>query len=233
MKSIIIKENRNKSGIYRWVNNTNNNSYVGSGINLAKRIGDYYKKSELTRNPRPINFALLKYKHNNFTLEIIEYCSKEKLLEREQYYIDLFKPKYNILKFAYSLLGFKHSAENIAKFKLKKISQEHRDILSLTHSGKIVSQETRDKLFLATKNYRKHNPLTPEALANLKAKSIERQGVEITVLNIKTNEVQEFTNQTEAGEFLGVTRQAIYSAIKRKNKIKGIYLITKKYPAVI
>ena len=44
MKSIIIKENRNKSGIYRWVNKTNNNSYVGSGINLAKRIGDYYKK---------------------------------------------------------------------------------------------------------------------------------------------------------------------------------------------
>ena len=189
MKSRIIKENRNKSGIFRWVNNTNNNSYVGSGINLAKRIGDYYKKSELMRNPRPINFALLKYKHNNFTLEIIEYCSKEKLFEREQYYIDLFKPKYNIFKFAYSLLGFKHSVENIAKFKLKKISQEHKDILYLTHSGKIVSQYTRDKLSLATKNYRKHNPLTPEALANLKAKSIERKGVEITVLNIKTNEV--------------------------------------------
>ena len=203
------------------------------------------------RNPRPINFALLKYKHNNFTLvpplpppggrggdqrgptgdpppEIIEYCSKEKLLEREQYYINLFKPNYNVLKFAYSLFGFKHSAENIAKFKLKKISQEHKDILSLTHSGKIVSQETRDKLSLATKNYRKHNPLTLEALANLKAKSIEREGVAIRVANIKTNEVQEFTNQTEAGEFLGVTRQAIYNAIKRKNKIKGTYLIIKK-----
>jgi len=110
MKSRIIKENRNKSGIYRWVNNTNNNSYVGSGINLSKRIGDYYKKSELMRNPRPINFALLKYKHKNFTLEIIEYCSKEKLLEREQHYLDLLKLKYNILKFAYSLLSFKHNA---------------------------------------------------------------------------------------------------------------------------
>lgn len=63
--------------------------------------------------------------------------------------------------------------ENIEKFKLKKISQEHKDILSLTHSGKIVSQETRDKLALATKNYKKNNPLTSEALANIRAKTIE------------------------------------------------------------
>jgi len=40
-------------------------------------------------------------------------------------------------------------------------------------------------------------------------------------------EIKEFTNQTEAGEFLGVTRQAIYNAIKRGSSIKGIYLISK------
>lgn len=38
------------------------------------------------RNPRPIKDALLKYGHNNFTLEILEYCSKAKLIEKEQYY---------------------------------------------------------------------------------------------------------------------------------------------------
>lgn len=43
----------------------------------------------------------------------------------------------------------------------------------------------------------------------------------------KTNEVRVFTNQTEAGEFLGVTRQAIYNAIKRGKPIKGIHLISK------
>lgn len=115
---------------------------MGSGINLAKRIGDYLKKvsSSPDRSLRPIDFALLKYKHNNFNLEILEYCSKDKLLEREQYYLDLLKPEYNVLKFAYSLLGrfFKHSAENIAKFlapRLKRISQEHKNILSLTHTS--------------------------------------------------------------------------------------------------
>jgi group I intron endonuclease len=148
-------------------------------------------------------------------------------MEREQYFIDLLKPEYNILKFAYSLLGYKHSPENIAKFKEKKISEEHKDILSLTHSGKIVSQETRDKLALATANYKKDNPLTPEALANIKAKTIEREGVAVTVLNTQTGEVREFTNQTEAGKFLGVTRQAIYNAIKRGKLVKELYRISK------
>jgi hypothetical protein len=46
-------------------------------------------------------------------------------------------------------------------------------------------------------------------------KTLEREGVAVTVLNTQTNEVKEFTNQTEAGGFLGVTRQAVYNAIKR------------------
>lgn len=227
LKTIIFSENRNKSGIYRWINNLNGNTYVGSGANLAKRIGDYYNQSELVRNPRPIHLALLKYEHNNFTLEILEYCSKDMLIEREQYYLDLLNPEYNILKHAYSLLGYKHSEENIAKFKLKKISEEHKELLSSIHIGKNVNQETRDKLSLATTNYKKNNPLTIEALANIRAKTIEREGVSVTVLNTETKELKVFSNQTEAGAFLGVSRQAVYNAVKRGKPIKGIYLISK------
>jgi ribosomal protein S24E len=69
--------------------------------------------------------------------------------------------------------------------------------------------------------------LTPEALDNIKIKTLAREGVPVSVLNTKTNEIKEFTNQTEAGEFLGVTRQAIYNAIKRSSSIEGIYIITK------
>lgn len=188
----------------------------------------YYRPSELKRNIRPIHLALLKYGHENFTLEIIEYCHKSEVLEREQYYLDLLKPEYNILKFAYSMLGFKHSEENIALFKQKKISLEHRKILSQTHKGKMVSEETRKKLSLATSNYKKNNPLSAEALANIKAKTLEREGVAVSIINTETNEIIKFTNQTEAGQYLGVTRQAIYGAIKRGKLVKGIYLIIKK-----
>jgi group I intron endonuclease len=194
---------------------------------LAKRLGSYYNESELNRNARPIKDALIKYGHQSFTLEILEYCSKDVLLEREQFYLDLLIPEYNILKYAYSLLGFKHSEETIEKLKAKIISPEHKELLSLVHKGKLVSEETRNKLADATAKYRKDNPLTPETLANITAKTIEREGVSVSVLNTQTNEVREFTNQTEAGEFLSVTRQAIYNAIKRGSLVNGIYLITK------
>ena len=222
-KNIILTENKNESGVYRWVNTLNNNTYVGSGLSLSKRVGNYYNKSELNRNPRPIHAALLKYGYENFNLEILEYCKADELIVREQYYLDLLIPEYNVLTRAYSLLGFKHSPENIAKFKLKKISQEHKDILSLTHLGKVVSQETRDKLSLATTNYKKNNPLSSEAIANIKAKTTEREGVPVSLLNTQTNEKINFPTLTQAGEYLGVKRQAIRNAIKRGSLIKGLY----------
>lgn len=227
-KDLVLKDNRNQSGVYRWVNNVNGKTYVGSGVNLAKRLASYYNKNELNRNPRPILDALLKYGHKNFTLEILEYCPTTKLLEREQFYLDLLLPDYNILKYAYSLLGFKHSKQSIERLKAKIISPEHKEILSEIHKGKLVSEETRNKLAAATTRYRKDNLLTPEALANIKAKTIAREGVSVSVLNTQTNEVKEFTTQTEAGKFLGITRQAIYNAIRRGSPVNDIYHITKK-----
>ena len=53
--------------------------------------------------------ALLKYGYSNFSLDIIEYCEPNVKISREQYYIDLLKYEYNILKKAGSNLGFKHS----------------------------------------------------------------------------------------------------------------------------
>lgn len=156
-KEKVLNDNRGLSGIYLWVNKFNSNIYVGSGVNLSKRILSYYNQSELIRNPRPIKDALLKYGHDNFILAILEYDTKENLLEREQYYIDLLEPNYNILNFAYSMLGFKHSPENIAKFKDKIISPQHKAKLSLVHTGKYVNEETRGKLSLATTDYKKNN----------------------------------------------------------------------------
>nr|YP_010029628.1 hypothetical protein J2C28_mgp28 [Beauveria lii]QOU11069.1 hypothetical protein [Beauveria lii] len=225
-KSKIFLDNKNKSGIYKWINNINGNTYVGSGLNLTKRIGDYFNESELKRNPRPIHAALLKHGHDNFTLKILEYCKPDELIKREQYYLDLMKPEYNILKNAYSLLGFKHSDETIARLKLKSISEEHKKILSSGHLGKQVSQEIRDKLSLAMTNYKKNNPLSPEALANIKAKTTEREGKPVRILNIKTNETLDFSTLTEAGEYLGIKRQAIRNAINRGSIVKQQYHIS-------
>jgi group I intron endonuclease len=69
--------------------------------------------------------ALLKHGYSNFNLEILEYCDSKNLIVREQYYIDLLKPEYNILKKAGSLLGFKHREETIAKMSISKAGEKN------------------------------------------------------------------------------------------------------------
>lgn len=52
----------------------------------------------------------------------MEYCDPSLAIYREQYYLDLLKPKYNILKVAGSNLGFKHSKATLDKFKSQKLT---------------------------------------------------------------------------------------------------------------
>jgi len=118
MKESIIKDNIRKAGIYRWRNNITGDTYIGSSINLSNRLRLYYRYdviSDSTKGNSIINSALLKYGYSNFSLEILEYCDKEEVLKREQYYLDSLKPEYNILKIAGSNSGHKQREESILK----------------------------------------------------------------------------------------------------------------------
>ena len=97
-KVSIFAENRKKTGVYRWINNTNKNTYIGSSINLSVRLYTYYNLRCLAKSNRPIDRALLKHGFSNFSFEILEYCNVKVLLEREQYYLDKLKPIYNSRK---------------------------------------------------------------------------------------------------------------------------------------
>jgi hypothetical protein len=72
-----------------------------------------------------INSALLKYGYSNFTLEIREYCESSETLLREQYYLDLLKPEYNILLTAGSPFGRKYSEETKAIIFATKIGNKN------------------------------------------------------------------------------------------------------------
>lgn len=97
-KSSILTDNKNKAVVYRWVNNINNKAYVGSSVNFSVRLHKYYSVKHLTKHKTPIHNALLKYGFENFTLEILEYCEESiNPVVREQYYLDLLKPEYNVL----------------------------------------------------------------------------------------------------------------------------------------
>jgi hypothetical protein len=118
-KLIILKDNRNKSGIYRWTQKKTGFSYVGSATKLYNRFSTYYifpmVVKILNRSKSHILSAILKYGYSKFTLEILEYCDPKDLIKREQYYLDLLQPEYKLLKFARSSSGKKHSLETRVK----------------------------------------------------------------------------------------------------------------------
>ena len=62
--------------------------------------------------------------HENFSLQILQYCDRPSVIKTEQFYIDYFKPEYNILTKAGSSLDFKHSEQTLSKFKLRNLSDE-------------------------------------------------------------------------------------------------------------
>jgi len=119
-KDLILKENTNKSGIYMWKNIINDKQYIGSAIDLSKRLSFYYSttymEDALTRSNSHIYRALLKNGYENFSLTILEYCFPEKCIERED--LSSLPHEYNILPGSW--LGHKHSDET------KKIISESK-----------------------------------------------------------------------------------------------------------
>lgn len=124
----------NISGVYMIFNLLNEKSYIGSAINIRKRITQH--KSRLRNNKhdnRYLQKAWLKYKEINFIFVKLEDTSIQNLIDREQFWINSLKPEYNIRLIAKNNLGF-------------KFSKETKDILSKQKLGKPRSEETKQKL---------------------------------------------------------------------------------------
>lgn len=115
-KKLIIKDNKGKSGIYKWTNKLTKDIYIGQSVDLAKRFKSYLNINYLNnRKTLVISRALIKFGYSNFTLEVLEYCDTVNLTEREQYYFDKLNPKYNTLKLAGSSSGHQLSEETKEK----------------------------------------------------------------------------------------------------------------------
>ena len=103
---------KNKTGISQLINNINGKRYIGHSKNLYRRMLEYYSPNNIYKSLK-INSIILnafnKYDYNSFSLEILEIIDiknldnitvRNKLIEREQYFMNLIKPEYNILKIA-------------------------------------------------------------------------------------------------------------------------------------
>jgi group I intron endonuclease len=129
----LIKNQKDKTGVYCLVNLINGNIYIGSSVNLAVRMRNYLNTTFLKHkknNNMPIVKALLKYGQDNFAVLIVEYINVENLTVRETHYITQLLPYYNVLKQGYSSIGYKHT-------------EATKQMLSELAKNKIHSEKTK------------------------------------------------------------------------------------------
>ena len=123
---------RNISGIYIIKNTINDKVYIGSAVCIKQRfIGHKNQFKKQVHNDRFQNFVN-KYGINTLIFEVIEYVNdKEKLIKREQYWIDYYeswksKKGFNICKTAGSTIGVKMPKSHIESSKKRMMGNEYR-----------------------------------------------------------------------------------------------------------
>lgn len=130
------------SGIYKILNKINDKFYIGSAVDLPKRWREHQRKlNEKTHKNAHLQAAWDKYWNTSFEFVILEICSKDMLIEREQFWINATNCcdrsiGYNLNPTAGNMLGFKHSEETKLKFKNRIYTDEIKANMSKGQTGK-------------------------------------------------------------------------------------------------
>lgn len=152
----------------------------------------------------------MKYGLSEFRLEVLEYCNSEDVLKREQFFLDYLNPEYNILKIAGSRKGFKVLDETKAK-------------ISKSLIGRVLSESVKIKIKQSRIGVQ-HSEVTKvklkEHLANLNRTILaEKKSFKITVLDLETNIITEYSSIRKAALAIGSYAHNItkYEKLKLNN----------------
>jgi group I intron endonuclease len=243
-KEEVLKENRNKCGVYQWTNGISGKTYVGSSIDLGNRLKNYYSYKYITdpRQNMSIHKALLKYGYSNFKLGILEYCDPDKAIVREQYYIDLLEPAYNILKFAGSRLGLNHSSETKEKFRIHGSSLKNLEHLNTLNSRLREDPEWKANHLEALKKLHADPEWRIKTSERLKIFNESFKGrarpegagkpaIQLLVCDLEAKTETLYPSVSEAAKALGISPKSISRYYSENSKpYKGRYMLNKFNP---
>lgn len=185
-----------------------------------------------------INRALLKHGYSKFKLEIVEYCNPKELAKKEQYYMDMMSPQYNILKTAYSSLGYKHNEKTLEKMhtNLQNLNSSKSIEVTVTNLQTNVSQqypsltEAAKSINISRPVLRKHilNSCiykdTYKLEANLSVLNLNSNylnhpaSIKIKVTDLKSNIVNQYASIRAAARDLKIGYVSIATYLKRNQK---------------
>lgn len=234
-KELLLNDNKSKAGVYCWTHLESGKTYVGSSVDLYRRFMQYYNIKYITRAAKSslICKALLKYGYSSFKLEILEYCDPSLVIEREQYYIDLLKPEYNILQIAGSLFGYKHTPESLEKMREIALNRSDETKAKLREAalGKTYkhTEETKIKLRDAVLG-KKHSEDTKAKLRVIQSNRIKHPvvGFKIEVKDVHTGQILYYDSLRAAGKELNTNHVTLSYNLNKGKLFRDRYLITKK-----
>lgn len=187
-----IKEIKEKSGIYLILCTSNMKGYIGSSCNLHSRLNNHILTFiNKTHKNKYLQRAWNKYGEKGFEFFIVEYCNRNDLQEREQFYINLYNTNYKFNGYNLSCVkrrneGYRHTGNT--RKKLSKASKEqwsdpvnrqkasedkkeyfsdplNRQKTSEATSIAMNTTEMKDKISIAMKKFNVENP---ERVAEIK-----------------------------------------------------------------
>ena len=122
--------------------------YIGSAVCIGKRWNEHLRtlRKGNHKNSKLQNH-FNKYGKNDFIFSIIICCDKEDLIITEQFFIDSYKPWFNLCKIAGNTLGIHFKLSEETKI---KISNSHKGI-NVWMKGRHLSEETKLKQSKALK----------------------------------------------------------------------------------
>lgn len=214
------------SGIYRILNLVNNKKYFGQTVDFNTRWGNHYNQLKGMRHFNPhLQTSWNKHGPDVFIFQIMEYCHKEQLDEREQKYLDEWFDGgvqcYNILPVASSSRNRTYSEESKLKMSASakkrqpppsrkgiKHSEEYKKRLSKIMTGRVRTVEHNKKLA----DSKRGKPFTKEHVANL-CKTI------IAVELLNNNFERQFLGLKAARDYYKVSVPVIVRCLNNENKI--------------
>lgn len=76
------------SGVYRIVNIVTGKSYIGSSVNIRRRIREHFSDLRCGRHQNPyLQSSFCKHGEDSFRFEVVEGCGQDIMQEREVYWI--------------------------------------------------------------------------------------------------------------------------------------------------
>lgn len=134
------------SGVYEIYCTVNGKRYIGSAQCLRHRRNDHL---HLLRTNQHHSIHLQRawnlYGEAAFVFRVLEYCAIDETLQREQHFIELLHPEFNISRDASSpMKGRKHTEEArqsmSANLRGRPLTEEHKRKISEGHKGKTTSE---------------------------------------------------------------------------------------------